>query len=105
MLLTEAKARLPSCKGSWEKFLLVLIQRLGCLALCLANSVLPAEQEGEGEAALCKRKTAFPTVRQGAGQVGFPVDIFCCSHPGSARATCPVLAGLTGFPRLLLIVY
>lgn len=39
-------------------------------------------------------KAAFPTVRQGAGKVGFPVDIFGCFHPGSRRTECPVLSVL-----------
>lgn len=61
---------------------------------------LQSRRDSEAE-----ERTAFPTVRQGAGKVGFPVDIFCCFHPGSARVTCPVLSVLAGFPSLLLIMY
>lgn len=62
--------------------------------------MLPAEQEKRVRQTLQEMTFAFPTVRQGAGEVSFPVDIFCCFHPGSARATYPVLSVLAGFQPL-----
>lgn len=78
MLLTKAKACLPSCRGSWEKFLLVLIQRLGCLALCFANSVFPAEQS---EADAVGEENCLSHSQTGCRGGGFPSGYFLLFSP------------------------
>lgn len=54
---------------------------LGCLALCFANSVFPAEQEGESEADAVGEENCLSHSQTGCRGGGFPSGYFLLFSP------------------------